>query len=425
MDNYFEITMNLINMGIIASVFILVIFMLRLVFKEIPRNIFCIMWGIVALCLIFPYKLSSYFSFYPQWNIEYTERSGFGPLYFGADAEPGNYLILPFDVKKPNLIVSSISYDIFDGSIEKPLLVISIVLYIGVAVALIHFAYSYYRTKKMLDEAINLRENIWACDSVETPYILGFINPRIYLPSGFDMDSADVVVIHEQTHIKNKDHIWKLLGYLLLSVYWWNPLVWLGYGAFCRDLEMACDERIIKDSSVEFRKNYANALLDCSTGTSKHFTFKAAFGEVDVKGRVENIVKNKKAKKAVVAIAIVICMFVSMGFATVPVGFQDVKPGEISFSEPVMTSEGWVIPAEIKKPGAFATYSGDLDGWTVSEDGGFVLNVHCYKRRSLNYGDHGRTKWNVKLDTEEWSFDDIVKVKYVCNGKSTEIWSRE
>lgn len=186
----------------------------------------------------------------------------------------------------------------------------------------IMFAYaalSYLRLKISVKEAIKLEDNVWLCDKMCSPFILGFFKPQIYLPSDMESEQLLPVLAHERAHIKRLDHLWKLLGYLLLTVYWFYPLVWIAYALLCRDIELACDERVVKTLDRDGRAKYSQALLDLSTSRKKLSMCPLAFGEVGVRCRIKSVLNYKKPALWLIALAVIICVAVAACFLTDPV----------------------------------------------------------------------------------------------------------
>lgn len=179
------------------------------------------------------------------------------------------------------------------------------------------------QTKRRVREAALLGDNVWLCDAVASPFILGVLRPRVYLPSGLDGAARDYVLAHERAHLARRDHWWKPLGYLLLAVYWFQPLCWFGYRCFCRDLELACDERAVRELGLAERKAYSSALLSCATAGRAVLACPLAFGEVGVKERVKRVLNYKKPAFWVTLIAILLCIVLAVCFLTNPKTAQE------------------------------------------------------------------------------------------------------
>jgi beta-lactamase regulating signal transducer with metallopeptidase domain len=213
------------------------------------------------------------------------------------------------------------------GDSVNPLQVVtycaSIAWIVGMAVLAIHATISYLKIKRKVSEAILVRDNIYKCDSIASPFVLGVIKPRIYLPFGTEECGEEYIISHEMAHIRRKDHIWKPLGYLILTVHWFNPLVWLGYILLCRDIEGACDEKVIKDLNRDERADYSEALLICSLNRRLITACPLAFGEQGVKGRIRFVLNYKKPAFWIIIAALVLTAAISVFFLTNPITHKE------------------------------------------------------------------------------------------------------
>ena len=189
---------------------------------------------------------------------------------------------------------------------------------IGVAVLLLYTAVSYWRLRGKVSEAVILRDNIYQSENVGSPFVLGIIKPKVYLPYKMDVQDLGHVVAHEQAHIRRKDHWWKPLGFLLLTIHWFNPLMWLAYVLLCRDIELACDEKVIKELGNEQRADYTQALVACSVNRRMIAACPLAFGEVGVKERVKSVMNYRKPAFWIVLLAVITCVVVALCFLTNP-----------------------------------------------------------------------------------------------------------
>jgi len=199
-----------------------------------------------------------------------------------------------------------------------------IILAIIVAMVL-YTVVSYFRIHRKVREAVPYQENIWLCDHIDTPFILGVVRPRIYLPSNMNEQDIEYVIAHEKAHLKRHDHWWKPLGFLLLTVYWFNPILWIAYILLCKDIELACDEKVIKDMGTEIKKPYSEALINCSVPRKMISACPLAFGEVGVKGRVKSVLNYKKPAFWIIVVAVVASIVVAVCFLTNPK--QDIELG--------------------------------------------------------------------------------------------------
>ena len=192
----------------------------------------------------------------------------------------------------------------------------------GIAALFLYSAVSYWRLHRKVCEAVILRGNIYQSEKVCSPFVLGIIRPKIYLPYHMDSREMDHVIAHEQTHIRRKDHWWKPLGFLLLTTHWFNPLMWLSYILLCRDIELACDEKVIRKMSNEQRADYTQALVACSVDRRLITACPLAFGEIGVKERVKSVMNYKKPAFWIVLASVIVCAVIAVCFLTNPIGFQ-------------------------------------------------------------------------------------------------------
>lgn len=277
---------NMVDISVAAVWLILAVIILRAIFQKAPKFVRNIMWLLVAVRLIFPFKIESKIGVVPQIDIESIEV----PKVNITDNVPQ-----PIPPTPPDSVVNSIN--ISD--------ILCIVWLVGVAAMLIYLIVSYVRLKRKVDISITLDSRYRICDSIQTPFIFGIINPKVYLPSIIEGEQLKFVIDHEDSHLKHLDHIWKLLGFVLLAVYWFNPFVWLAYFLFCKDIELACDERVIRGRDAEYKKLYSAALLVCSTSYKEFSACPVAFGEISVKSRIANVVKYKKPAVILVAVSVI------------------------------------------------------------------------------------------------------------------------
>ena len=309
------IFLKLLNMSLAASWLILAVMVLRLILKKAPRWISCTLWATVAIRLICPYFFESSFSLVPS-----AETISSTTVRYAR--EPAIDSGVSFINNALNPIISE-SFAPAPGASVNPLyiwmFIASIIWVIGLISLLGYALVSFLRLRGKVREAAPLREKIWLCDAVKSPFILGLIRPRIYLSSSMDEEQMRYVLAHEQAHLKRRDHWWKFLGYLLLAVYWFNPLVWAAYILLCRDIEIACDEKVIRDMDMNEKKAYSDTLVSCSMQRRLIMACPLAFGEVGVKERVRSVLNYKKPAFWGIMAAIAVCVVVAVCFLTNPV----------------------------------------------------------------------------------------------------------
>ena len=280
-----ELFLKVVNMSISAGWLILAVLVCRPVLRKAPKWINVLLWGIVAVRLLLPFSIESALSLIPSAETISPDIM--------MDPAPSVNTGIPALNSAVNPVITQAFAPPKAAVSINPLQiwipVFAIVWLAGVAVLFAYTAVSYWRLRRKVDTAVLLQDNIFQSENVFSPFVLGVVRPRIYLP--FNMDERDMenVVAHELAHISRRDHWWKPLGFLLLAVYWFNPLMWLAYVLLCRDIELACDEKVIKELGNEQRADYTQALLACSVSRRAIAACPLAFGEVGVKERVKSV----------------------------------------------------------------------------------------------------------------------------------------
>lgn len=310
-----ELFLKIINMSISASWFVLAVLILRFVLKKAPKWVNVLLWGIVAVRLALPFSIESAFSLIPS-------AETISPSIM-MDTVPSVQTGVPAINNVINPVIGS-SLAPAPGASANPLQIwipiLSMIWVAGVAILFVYTAVSYWRLRRKVSEAVILRDNIFQSENVASPFVLGIIKPRIYLPFNMNGQDLEHVVAHEQAHIRRKDHWWKPLGFLLLTIHWFNPLMWLAYVLLCRDIELACDEKVIKELDNEQRADYAQALVVCSVNRRMIAACPLAFGEIGVKDRVKSVMNYKKPEFWIIFLAIIACVIVAVCFLTNPAG---------------------------------------------------------------------------------------------------------
>ena len=308
------IFLKLLNLSISASWLVLVVLVLRLVLKRAPKWVNVLLWGMVALRLMVPFSIESALSLIPSAETLSPEVVRFDPA--------------PTITSGVEFIDNAVNPSLSESFAAAPLASVNPlyvwtylagwVWLIGLAAMLAYALVSYLRLRRRVSASIPLRENIYVCDEVPSPFILGIAKPRIYLPSALDEAQRGSVLSHERAHLARHDHWWKPLGFALLAVYWFNPLLWLAYTLLCRDIELACDERVLRGMDAGQVKDYSSALLACSVPRRMLAACPLAFGEVGVGARVKNALRYKKPAFWVVAASVAVCVVVAVCFLTNP-----------------------------------------------------------------------------------------------------------
>lgn len=309
-----EFFLRLVNMSISAGWIVLAVLALRFLLKKAPKWITVLLWGIVGIRLVCPFTVESVVSLIPSAEtispeimLEQTPAIQSGVSFINQAVNPviGEATISLETEKSVNLFQFLLPY-------------LAVLWLAGVAVLLLYTLVSYLRLKGKVAVAVRLRDNVFQSENVASPFVLGFVRPRIYLPFGISEGDADHVIAHENAHIRRGDHLWKPLGFLLLTLHWFNPLLWLGYVLLCRDIELACDEKVICDFGAEQKADYSQALLSCSVNRRVIAACPLAFGEVGVKDRVKSVLHYKKPAFWIIVLAVLACILTAVCFLTSP-----------------------------------------------------------------------------------------------------------
>ena len=297
---------KLVSISIVANWLILAVILLRVLLKKAPRWITCILWALVAVRLVFPFSIESPVSLIPETTSVIQEAVDTNLIH--PEVVPSDTAEFPPQEENTNTYIGN----------KSSVSIIPFVWCFGVSLMLCYLVFSYFKMLWLVKEAVPERENIWVCDAVTTPFILGIIRPRIYLPSGLLEPNREYVIAHEQSHLRCKDHWWKPMAFVLLSVFWFDPLMWIAYTLVCRDIEFACDERVVHHYGLPEKKAYSEALLECSNNRKLVLACPVAFGETAVILRVRNVLNYKRPRFWVILICIIVIVVTAIGFLTVP-----------------------------------------------------------------------------------------------------------
>ena len=306
--------LKIVNMSISASWLVLAVLILSFVLKRAPKWVNVLLWGIVALRLICPFSIESALSLIPS-------AETIAPTIM-MDRTPSIQTGIPAINSVINPVISNSLAPAAGNSVNPFQIWIPILTFVwmaGVTALLVYTAVSCLRLRRRVNEAVVLRENIYQSENIGSPFVLGIVRPKIYLPYHIDRQDLNHVVAHEQAHIRRRDHWWKPLGFLLLTIHWFNPLMWLAYVLLCRDIELACDEKVIRELDSGQRADYTQALLTCSVNRRMIAACPLAFGEVGVKERVKSVMNYKKPAFWVIVLAVAACAAVAVCFLTDPV----------------------------------------------------------------------------------------------------------
>lgn len=319
-----ELFLRVVNMSISASWIVLAIVVLRMILKRAPKWINPVLWGIVGLRLLLPSSIQSALSLMPS-----TETISPEVIYTQLPA---------------------INRDASAATANSPqiwILAAAVIWVIGITAALLYAIIRYIRLGNRMKTAVLLRDNIYQSEFVASPFVLGILHPRIYLPFKIKDKNMIHVIAHEQAHIKRRDHWMKPIGFLLLCLHWFNPVLWAAYSLFCRDIEFACDERVAGQLSGEERADYSEALLSCSAPRKRLAAL--AFGKIGVKARVQEVLHYQKPKVWMRIAAVVICVITAVCFLTDPAAQSAPSDEGGQNAEQLSKQEQWYQRAEVDR----------------------------------------------------------------------------
>lgn len=309
--------------GISAGYVILAVIVLRLLFRKSPRWVMGILWALVAIRLICPIVVESPFSVVPKGPLFDKEISN-----LKSEQEVQQINNLPDQNQTAGKQVAEIKEHTAKQDETKDFWtdkrktdskkMLSTIWLLGMLVLTGYGIFGSLRVEYQLRFAVPVEQQIWECDTIHTSFLWGLFHPRIYLPSGMNEETKRYVIRHERAHQKRGDHWWKVIGYVLLVIYWFQPLMWIAYWIFGRDIEYACDEHVIGNLSFAERKEYAQALLLCGSGRSRRLAGPLAFGGLGVKPRIKNVLSYQKPGRGKIAISLLVCVVVSVCFLTNP-----------------------------------------------------------------------------------------------------------
>ena len=425
MDNLRQLFVGSLNLAVAASWLIAALLLLRPLLKKLaPKWVLCALWALVAVRLVCPVALQSDLSVYrlagdavqSSGQMTYFQDTGFcGDVrYRPATLLPGVSAETPStpDSTVPDATTAA-------DAIPQPqtparsvdMNLPSILWAVGIYVMLMLALAGYLSLREDVAASIPLEGNVYLCDSIKSPFILGMFRPRIYLTSGMDEAARVCVLRHERAHLRRGDHLWKPLGFLLLAVYWYNPLVWAAYILFCRDMELACDERVIRDMAAEERAAYSQALLDCSRGRHWVAACPLAFGEVGVKTRVKAVLWYKKPAFWAVLAAVVVCAVVAVCFLTNPKGTEN----EESDQSPA-SYQNVALVAYQTDTVTLTGYAGDVETTSGSTLGKLLSNADWTFQREGRADDGTDEDYTILAQVND---DTALRFYAAAPGKST------
>lgn len=437
MDRICEIFLVVCNMSLTASAVVCLVILARYGMRRLPRCFSYYLWAIVGFRLICPYSLPSIFS---MFNLSFFQnRGGSGSQIIWASSEmleKSANLSLPLGsgladgasgisgtvnaggvagtVQQTAVSGSSVSsgssvpYETVNTAVSTELNVLEIlaVLWLlGAAVFLIYQVLSYRVLCRRVETAVQFQKGVYECDRIQSPFVMGFARPRIYVPFRMAEKERDYILLHEQYHIRRRDYQVKVLAALLLAVYWFNPVIWLAYYLMCKDMEMSCDEKVIAMIGREMKGDYSRSLLKFASGRKNWAASPLAFGDVPVKARVKNVLNFRNPKGIAVFLGIVVCILAavigigngergnSIRNATPP----EEKDGTITYEYEVPDGmNSCLVYREWYEGGVLTDYE-ILDAWSLEgmqKSGSFTLERDPFLYTQEGYED---SQWDSKM----------------------------
>lgn len=334
--------LQILQMSMSASWLIIAVILIRFLLQKAPKGFRYVLWALVAVRLLCPVFFESELSLIPNMGVLSEVGDAVKPvtpIIPNEDSSLNDTIIndgvqsdgsqnnvqnntVQNDASQNNTIQNDTTLDNApqnDMGLQTSLdAVLACFWVVGMFVLFVYAVISYVKLRYIIKESVKREDNLWVCEKIQTPFILGMIRPQIYLPSYIEERHIPYIIAHENEHIRLKDHWWKILGFALLTVHWFNPFVWVAYILMCRDIELACDERVIRTMGVEDKKNYSKSLLFCSIPRNFISACPVAFGEVGVKERIKKIVDYRKPSTWIITIAAILCLIMAFGFMTNP-----------------------------------------------------------------------------------------------------------
>lgn len=409
-----EIFTDYFNITLSGSVLILAAILLRVFIRKTPGSILCVLWGIVFLRMMLPLQIETTISVLPD-----ISKLSVSDTSIADEETPfGFYMSWETD----NNIVSDLPSYVPQKKLTPQVAVIDFVCIcmllwsIGCLSMMIYTATTYIRLRLRLREAVRVENRVFESDKISAPFLFGFFAPKIYLPRYICDESRAAVIAHEEMHIRRGDNWFKLVAYFILALHWYNPLLWIGYYLMCRDIEIACDEAVVRRLDKQGRANYSLALLACEKYSRFHAGCPIAFGEINVRKRILNVLNYKKPVIWLTAFSIVAVIFLGACLTTDPVDYThppyyreltgllgepvDVVCEELGINrdevrEEISRSSNWISVGKVDFQGVEFTLH--LGFAVLNEDMVWVLNTFEYYAEFLSAEDAAFQEATVRL----------------------------
>lgn len=396
---------RIFNMSVSAGYIVLVVLLLRLALKKAPKWVTLLLWGIVGIRLVCPVTFESVWSLIPSVGQIPPIAAGdqyapFAPYY--SEISAVNTMIIQ---RNPDFFVRPLGDRL--EQMQRLMPIAAAVWLTGVAALAAYSIFSCRKLRSGLSTAVRCQQNVYQSENVRAAFVFGLLKPKIYLPFDMDAENMTHVIAHEKAHIRRLDHLWKPLGFAALAVHWFNPLIWLGYVLFCRDIEFACDEKVIKYLERDAVADYSQALLSCSGDRFAISACPLAFGEIGVKKRIKSVLNYRKPAFWIVAVALLVCVAASVCFFTEPISAYNMGIRRVSVKQ--LSSEEFEL--RIRHAYCYSGYSvqylsaGDPD---YTPNGAIPYDGHLGKSRVLvSFSDDEPTLSLVR----QLDYGEVVELK--------------
>ena len=286
-----ELSLMYFDISTSATILLILVLLIRLCFKKGPRKFYFALWILCGIRLFVPFTIESNYSLVPP-SVHMTTNM--------IQALPVD---LSMDTTMPLYHNAAISYSLSD--------VLSIIWLFGCIVMITYFVVSYLSLYRKTRQSILYQDNVYLCDEIDTPFVLGVFQPKIYIPSDLNEAYYEHIIAHEKTHIQHKDYLWKFISYIILTIHWYNIFVWEAYFLFQKDIECFCDEKVVQNYQNDQKKSYLDTLLACSIHQKTFMHFTCGFSQSDVKKRVENIIHHRKPTVFILVLSVLLCVVVA------------------------------------------------------------------------------------------------------------------
>lgn len=341
-----DLFISVLNMSLKASYVIILLMLIRLLLKKAPKFISYALWGVVAFRLIIPFTFESIFSIVPEFtntnpmlhDIVYQEEPEIESGIELVDSIVDNVFPEPSAINSSHPKLNDVNSSLLPAPnvvtsvnpIQIYVFIGSCIWFLGIVVLLVYSLVSVIRLKKRLKDSQLLEDNIFEANNLKTPFVLGVIKPKIYLPAGLKTHERDYIILHEQTHIRRQDHVIKIMAFIILSIHWFNPIVWIAFVLMSTDMELSCDEQVLREMNEDVKKPYANSLLSLAMGGYIINASPLAFGEGNVKGRIKNVLNYKKPSFWMIIVSIIFVGIISIALITNPRQEDPIQKDEVN-----------------------------------------------------------------------------------------------